>query len=140
MAHVINRNYSKFYDVRTRVQFEPVLDGAMGTHVAHAQTGADFEGRAGFEVLSDGEYLALISAPTEKFVKAGVVSSGDPVRDASVASKRGGTRSDASATSDSREGRLADGREPLIAGDLIDPESAAASQASMEGAEAGGHD
>ncbi len=140
MAHVINRNYSKFYDVRTRVQFEPVLDGTMGAHVAHAQTGADFEGRVGFEVLSDGEYLALISAPSEKPVETGVTSSGDPVRDAAAASRRGGSRSDAPATSDSWAGRAADGREPLAAGDLIDPESAAAAHASVEGVEAGGHD
>lgn len=89
---VITRNFSTFYDMQTKVQFVSTLDRQSGTYVGVAETDEEtaekFEGRRGFKVLTDDEFLAMISKP----VKPAEELTGDPLADSKGAkTKKAGT-------------------------------------------------
>lgn len=67
MPKVICEKYSNYRDLLTKVQFNSVLDHRSGCFVGLAEvddeTAAKFDGREGFEVLSEAEFAALSTAP-----------------------------------------------------------------------------
>lgn len=72
LAYVIIRSYSRYHDHDTNTGFDPVLDVKTQRWVGAANVSADFakkfEGRGAFEVLSNEDYLALITPPDEEIV------------------------------------------------------------------------
>ncbi len=67
MPKVICHHYSSYRDLLTKVQFDSVLDHRSGCYVGMAEVddeaAAKFDGREGFEVLTDAEFAALSTAP-----------------------------------------------------------------------------
>jgi hypothetical protein len=85
-------NYDHFYDLRTRVQFERVLDRRTGLHVGIAEVspevGAQFLARRGFREVTDETYLAMTSAlkrAEPKRAEPAAPLTGDPFGDALAA-------------------------------------------------------
>lgn len=93
MPHVLNHNYSNFYDHVADRQFLPVLDQRIGCYVAHAEVAdeeaARYENRPHFEVLSADEFASVLTQP--KAPEPMAPTTGDPLTDAAQApaQKRG---------------------------------------------------
>ena len=80
---VIARQYSKYYDLQTGVQFEEILDRLSGTYVGFAdvseQQASKFQGREHFELVSDEVFAARteFNRPAEPQEP----NTGDPIAD-----------------------------------------------------------
>jgi len=72
-------NASKHFDIRTGIQFEPHLVAGVFVGIAHLteQQAESFTGREGFEILSEEDLQARLSALAE----ATSQPTGDPVSD-----------------------------------------------------------
>lgn len=84
MPRVAIDNYSNYYDVREKVQFDPVLDRRTGCRVGIAEVSADvaarYEQRRGFRLMSDIEFVAMTRVSTP----APVPATGQPLQDVAV--------------------------------------------------------
>lgn len=87
---VITRNYSTFVDPVTNVQFQPVVvqdrtDSSYGCWIGQAQVTGEqadgFDGRRGFEVLTEAEFAALTQIPA--LPEPTRPNTGDPITDQS---------------------------------------------------------
>ncbi|MDR3708743.1 MAG: hypothetical protein P4L33_10605 [Capsulimonadaceae bacterium] len=83
MPRVICRKYSTFYDAKNGVQFSPIVDVSKQCYVGLAVVEGDlveiYEGRDGFDVVTDEEYLAIINpAPKAAAATASETATGTP--------------------------------------------------------------
>jgi|SRR5579871_3939880 len=87
MPKVVMPAYSTFHDVRTGVQFSPVLDKSSGCYIAVADVSqeqtAAFAGRPGFFVVSEERFHEQVNGSTAPEPSAPVT--GDPLTDAAGA-------------------------------------------------------
>lgn len=65
MPVVITRNYSRHHDKLTETDFKPVLENGfwVGAAQVSEKTAEQFEGRTGFQVISDAEYRDILVPP-----------------------------------------------------------------------------
>jgi len=86
MPKVLINNHSTFYDGRTKTQFDPVLNRISGCYVGiadvDAETADSYEGHSRFQVLTDEEYLAMVTTP--RAPQPTEANTGDPLTDAAA--------------------------------------------------------
>ena len=65
MPNVIIRRYNTFFDHKTNVQFNPVLDRSSGLYIGLAVVPIDlishFSGNSAFEVVTDEQLAAIVA-------------------------------------------------------------------------------
>jgi len=84
MFRVLIQNYSRFFDPATKIEFAPVLDRPSGCYVGVAtvdeDTAVHYDGRPGFQVLTDAEWEAVNALPVP--AEREEPETGDPLADA----------------------------------------------------------
>jgi len=74
MPNVIIRRYNTFFDHRTNVQFNPLLEKSTGLYIGYAEVTTEqlpyFAGNPSYEVLTDSELRALITGKAQQEVIA----------------------------------------------------------------------
>lgn len=90
MTYVIMRTYSNFYDQTTDTSFDPVIDQKAGVWIGAANVAPKlaknyFGPKAAFSVLTDAEYLAIVTPPAPVDVPDPVEPlTGSPLTDLTV--------------------------------------------------------
>jgi len=89
MPKVLIKNHSTFYDTKRKVQFNPLLDRRSGCFVGVAdvdtETAETYEGHPHFQVLTDEEYLEMVTVPSDPVPVE--PNTGDPLGDAAAKPK-----------------------------------------------------
>jgi hypothetical protein len=88
MPYVINRKWSKHWDMTTDTQLDPVLDVRAGMYIAAAHVDSKkaklFGKHPDYEVLTDDEYRDLTTAPVEEGPDLTEPLTGEPLTDAAL--------------------------------------------------------